>query len=254
MKAPRYMQCEDCPSYNIPVQAANCPACGGVNLRPVYERESAAGTVFTAFDSAISVREATPEELTEMDAEEMERRHKEDNRITEVSDEPSVRAFVCSNPDFIRAMDDATLAVWLRKLESSCTTAEVRAMLPNPFTNVPIAPEAPSVKSAARQAYERLSQLLNDSEGIGQEVTSNVGDELDSIRTMLQDALETVREPTPATVPSDAPTVADVLSDTAASSWLKDAIQKNVRRDPVDAANDAETLAAIMRARCEQIA
>lgn len=40
------------------------------------------------------------------------------------------------------------------------------------------------------------------------------------------------------------------LASAATSSWLKDALRSAVRRDPVDAANDAELLASLLAARC----
>lgn len=44
-------------------------------------------------------------------------------------------------------------------------------------------------------------------------------------------------------------TVKEILGDFAASSWLKQAIITLERRDPVDAANDAELLAELMNQR-----
>lgn len=49
------------------------------------------------------------------------------------------------------------------------------------------------------------------------------------------------------------PTVSDVLKDPAASTWIKNAIRSALDRDCVDAANDAETLSAILSARCKAI-
>jgi hypothetical protein len=46
------------------------------------------------------------------------------------------------------------------------------------------------IEKQARKAYESLSLLLNDDDGAGREVTSAVGDWLDSIRANLQDALD----------------------------------------------------------------
>lgn len=41
----------------------------------------------------------------------------------------------------------------------------------------------------------------------------------------------------------------EILEDGSASNWLKEAIKSLAKRDPVDAANDAETLKAIMDMR-----
>lgn len=42
------------------------------------------------------------------------------------------------------------------------------------------------------------------------------------------------------------PTPEDIYSDPAASAWLKSALRTAIGRDPVDAANDAEVLAAVL--------
>lgn len=48
------------------------------------------------------------------------------------------------------------------------------------------------------------------------------------------------------------PDVETVLTDPAASHWLKVVLQSALTRDSVDAANDAEVLAAILRDRAQQ--
>ena len=60
--------------------------------------------------------------------------------------------------------------------------------------------------------------------------------------------------------PSQAPqdsaphlTIPKVLVDPAASFWLKDALRSALQRDPVDAANDAEVLATLLRDRCREM-
>lgn len=50
---------------------------------------------------------------------------------------------------------------------------------------------------------------------------------------------------TPAT-----PGAQEILASPSSSSWLKDALQAALQRDPVDAANDAELLAAVLASRC----
>ncbi|MEL7491691.1 MAG: hypothetical protein AAGJ73_13315 [Pseudomonadota bacterium] len=40
--------------------------------------------------------------------------------------------------------------------------------------------------------------------------------------------------------------VQEILNDPAASKWLKEALEKALPRDPVDAANDAEVLAMVL--------
>jgi hypothetical protein len=49
------------------------------------------------------------------------------------------------------------------------------------------------------------------------------------------------------------PTVQQVLDDPAASNWLKAALQAAVRRDPVDAANEAEVLARALAVHAEGV-
>ena len=46
------------------------------------------------------------------------------------------------------------------------------------------------------------------------------------------------------------PTTDEVLADTAASYWMKQALSSALLRDPVDAANDAEVLARLLDKRC----
>ena len=43
-----------------------------------------------------------------------------------------------------------------------------------------------------------------------------------------------------------APTAQDILADQAASAWLRAALQTALKRDPVDALNDALALAAAL--------
>jgi hypothetical protein len=47
--------------------------------------------------------------------------------------------------------------------------------------------------------------------------------------------------------------VEQVLSDSAASFWLKDTLRSALARDPVDAANDAEVLCRLLIERCNKI-
>jgi enoyl-CoA hydratase/carnithine racemase len=47
------------------------------------------------------------------------------------------------------------------------------------------------------------------------------------------------------------PSCEAILNDPAASSWLKLALVSALERDPVDAANDAEVLAAVLRKHCD---
>ncbi len=53
--------------------------------------------------------------------------------------------------------------------------------------------------------------------------------------------------------PEDLPTIEQVLTDPAASDWLKAALHSALSRDPVDAANDSEILAKLLDRRCRQI-
>lgn len=46
---------------------------------------------------------------------------------------------------------------------------------------------------------------------------------------------------------------ARILVDPSASFWLKSAIEALYKRDPLDAARDAETLATIMQARLSEL-
>lgn len=50
------------------------------------------------------------------------------------------------------------------------------------------------------------------------------------------------------------PTAETLLADPSVSFWLKNALQAAMSRDCVDAANDAECLAAVLKARCEAVA
>lgn len=45
------------------------------------------------------------------------------------------------------------------------------------------------------------------------------------------------------------PTPEQIMADPAASFWLKEALQKAITRDPVDALNDAEVLVAVLQGR-----
>jgi hypothetical protein len=49
------------------------------------------------------------------------------------------------------------------------------------------------------------------------------------------------------------PAAAEVLNDTAASKWLKAALQDALQRDPVDALNDALLLAAILEVHLREV-
>ncbi len=44
-----------------------------------------------------------------------------------------------------------------------------------------------------------------------------------------------------------------ILNDPSASYWLKDALRSALRRDIVDAANDAQILADVLVDRCEDL-
>jgi hypothetical protein len=47
--------------------------------------------------------------------------------------------------------------------------------------------------------------------------------------------------------------VARIVADPCTSDWLRGALQAALRRDPVDAANDAEVLAKVLSARSREI-
>jgi hypothetical protein len=47
----------------------------------------------------------------------------------------------------------------------------------------------------------------------------------------------------------EAPTVEDMIADEGTSFWLKSALQTALKRDPVDALNDAIVLAATLEMR-----
>ena len=53
--------------------------------------------------------------------------------------------------------------------------------------------------------------------------------------------------------PEDLSTIEQILTDPAASEWLKDALRSALSRDPVDAANDAEVLAKLLDRWCQGI-
>jgi len=47
--------------------------------------------------------------------------------------------------------------------------------------------------------------------------------------------------------------IAEVLTDAATSAWLKAALRDALRRDPVDALNDALALAALLEAHLREV-
>ncbi len=47
------------------------------------------------------------------------------------------------------------------------------------------------------------------------------------------------------------PTIEEVLADPAASHWMKDALRAALARDPVDVANDAAFLCALLDKRAD---
>lgn len=47
--------------------------------------------------------------------------------------------------------------------------------------------------------------------------------------------------------------ITDVLADAATSTWLKSALRDALRRDPVDALNDALVLAALLDAHLREV-
>jgi len=49
------------------------------------------------------------------------------------------------------------------------------------------------------------------------------------------------------------PTLDEILVDPAASFWLKSAIRSALRRDPIDAANDAEMLTKLIDRWCREV-
>ena len=52
---------------------------------------------------------------------------------------------------------------------------------------------------------------------------------------------------------NELPSIDEVLADPAASLWLKSALRSALSRDPVDAANDSEILARLLRLRCHRL-
>ena len=59
-------------------------------------------------------------------------------------------------------------------------------------------------------------------------------------------------QPAELTDASDA-VIADAMADAATSAWLKVALRDAMRRDPVDALNDALFLAAVLEARLRKV-
>jgi hypothetical protein len=49
------------------------------------------------------------------------------------------------------------------------------------------------------------------------------------------------------------PAVTEILTDRAASAWLKESLERALERDPVDALNDALLLAAVLDAQLRAI-
>lgn len=54
-------------------------------------------------------------------------------------------------------------------------------------------------------------------------------------------------------ITSPPPTPNSVFMDPASSYWLRESLRKSLDLDPVDAANDAEVLARVLRDRCQSI-
>ena len=52
---------------------------------------------------------------------------------------------------------------------------------------------------------------------------------------------------------STLPTIEEVIADPGTSFWLKEALQVSLRRDPMDALNDASLLANLLTRHVEQI-
>jgi hypothetical protein len=52
---------------------------------------------------------------------------------------------------------------------------------------------------------------------------------------------------------STVPSAQEILSDPACSHWLRNALATALKRDPVDAANDADVLANVLDANCRQV-
>jgi hypothetical protein len=52
---------------------------------------------------------------------------------------------------------------------------------------------------------------------------------------------------------ADLPTIDEVLTDPAASFWLKTTLRSALCRDPVDAARDSEILAQLLGQRCDAL-
>ena len=49
------------------------------------------------------------------------------------------------------------------------------------------------------------------------------------------------------------PSIEQVLQNQGTSFWLRDAIESSLKRDPVDAAQDAELLSSLLARRCDEI-
>ena len=49
------------------------------------------------------------------------------------------------------------------------------------------------------------------------------------------------------------PTLEQIMADPATSFWLKEALQKAITRDLVDALNDAEVLLAVLQGRLDSL-
>jgi hypothetical protein len=47
--------------------------------------------------------------------------------------------------------------------------------------------------------------------------------------------------------------IADIMQDPSTSFWFKVTLESALKRDPVDAANDAEVMAKLLSARCAKI-
>ena len=52
---------------------------------------------------------------------------------------------------------------------------------------------------------------------------------------------------------SNLPSIEQILHNQGTSFWLRDAIESSLKRDPVDAAQDAELLSSLLARRCDEI-
>lgn len=100
---------------------------------------------------------------------------------------------------------------------------------------------ADSTAVATQLAAERAIEMLNGAHKRIQELSAD-----------LSLANARIAELNPPSQSPELPPIGEVLKDQTVSHWLVSSLHLALTRDPVDAANDAEFLAALLRRRARE--